>query len=227
MQLEQRVEELEKELALLKAKNKLQETNLKISYSDGNKFNFKEAMENIKTDFNITLDDYNFMEASVKYPEIVGSWDDLPYSSAVEKKIEKNLGKIVAKFKILHHEWEMDGYGYIIYDQGEKQLVISDHGTIRIVDKEHLNELIKNYKEVIQETEKALSLIKMNDWVKILIDKSLETQAIKESEILINIPFKLRNEWDNFMRGKTCPILDDGDHGVYSWDLVQFLQKYK
>ena len=46
--LEQRVEELEKELALLKAKSKLQETNLKISYSDGSKFNFKEAMENIR-----------------------------------------------------------------------------------------------------------------------------------------------------------------------------------
>lgn len=66
----------------------------------------------------------------------------------------------------------------------------------------------------------------MNDWVEILKRKSLESQAIKESEILINIPFKLRNEWDDFMRGKTCPILDDGDHGVYSWDLSQFLNKF-
>ena len=158
--LEQRVEELEKEVALLKAENKLQETNLKISYSDGTKFNFKEAMENITTDFNITLDDYEFMEGSVKYPEIVGSWDDVKPTSGIESKIEKNLGKIVTKFKILHHEWEMDGYGYIIDDQGEKQLVISDHGTIRIADKEHLNELIKNYKEVIQETQRALFLLK-------------------------------------------------------------------
>ena len=158
--LEQRVGELEEEVALLKARNKLQETNLQTSYSDGNKFNFKEAMENITTDFNITLDDYNFMEASVKYPEIFGSWDDVKPMSGIDSKIEKNLGKIVAKFKILHHEWEMDVYGYIIDNQGENQLVISDHGAIRIVDKEHLNELIKNYKEVIQETEKALSLIK-------------------------------------------------------------------
>jgi hypothetical protein len=159
--LEQRVEELEKEVALLKTKNKLQENNLKISYSYGNKFNFKEAMENIKTDFNITPDDYyEFMEASVKYPEIVGSWDDVKPMSAIESKIEKNLGKIVAKFKILHHEWGMDGYGYIIDDQGEKQLAISDHGAIRIVGKEYLNELIKNYKEVVQETERALFLLK-------------------------------------------------------------------
>ena len=67
----------------------------------------------------------------------------------------------------------------------------------------------------------------MNDWIEILKEKSLEGQAIKESEILINIPFELRDQWDNFMRGKTCPILDGGDHGVYSWDLIQFLQNYK
>lgn len=67
----------------------------------------------------------------------------------------------------------------------------------------------------------------MNDWIKILSEKSLGAQVIKESEILINIPFELRETWDNFMRGKTCPVLDDGDYGVYSWDLTQFLQKYK
>jgi hypothetical protein len=66
----------------------------------------------------------------------------------------------------------------------------------------------------------------MKNWSQILKEKSLESQAIKESEILINIPFELREEWDNFMRGKTCPILDDGDHGVYSWDLGQFLNKF-
>jgi hypothetical protein len=66
----------------------------------------------------------------------------------------------------------------------------------------------------------------MKDWAQILNEKSLEAQAIKESEILINIPNELREEWDNFMRGKTCPILDDGDHGVYSWDLGQFLNKF-
>ena len=66
----------------------------------------------------------------------------------------------------------------------------------------------------------------MNDWIEILKEKSLEGQAIKESEILINIPSNLLEEWDNFMRGKTCPVLDDGDHGVYTWDLGQFLNKF-
>ena len=49
------------------------------------------------------------------------------------------------------------------------------------------------------------------------------SEPIKESEILLNLPYELHNDWDNFMRGKTCPILDNGDHGVYSWDLEQFL----
>jgi hypothetical protein len=66
----------------------------------------------------------------------------------------------------------------------------------------------------------------MRNWINILNQKSLEANEIKESEILINIPRELVNEWDNFMRGKTCPILDDGDHGVFSWDLKQFLNKF-
>ena len=58
------------------------------------------------------------------------------------------------------------------------------------------------------------------DSLKNLIKNS---EPIKESDILVNLPYELHNDWDNFMRGKTCPILDNGDHGVYSWDLKQFL----
>lgn len=66
----------------------------------------------------------------------------------------------------------------------------------------------------------------MKTWLKILEQKSSESTEIKESEIIINIPSELINDWDNFMRGKTCPILDNGDHGVYNWDLNQFLNKF-
>jgi hypothetical protein len=66
----------------------------------------------------------------------------------------------------------------------------------------------------------------MNNWMNILENISLKNKEIKESEILLNLPQKLHNDWDNFMRGKTCPILDNGDHGVYSWDLNQFLNKF-
>jgi len=65
----------------------------------------------------------------------------------------------------------------------------------------------------------------MNNWIEKLQQLSAENNAISESKILSNLPYERLNEWDNFMRGKTCPILDNGDHGVYSWDLKQFLAR--
>jgi hypothetical protein len=65
----------------------------------------------------------------------------------------------------------------------------------------------------------------MNMWIENLKMLSLEDNTISESKILSILPYEKYNDWDNFMRGKTCPILDNGDHGVYSWDLTQFLNK--
>jgi hypothetical protein len=67
----------------------------------------------------------------------------------------------------------------------------------------------------------------MKEWIELLIKKASEAEAVKESEILINIPKELIDDWDNFMRGKTCPLLENGDYGVYSWDLRQFLNKFQ
>jgi hypothetical protein len=53
----------------------------------------------------------------------------------------------------------------------------------------------------------------------------MSKQHVAESEILNNVPFELYNKWDNFMRGKTCPILDNGEYGVYSIDVLQFLKE--
>ena len=66
----------------------------------------------------------------------------------------------------------------------------------------------------------------MKTWIEILSEKSVEVKDIKESEILYNLPIELHNSWDEFMRGKTCPILENGDHGVYAWDLNQFLNRF-
>jgi hypothetical protein len=65
----------------------------------------------------------------------------------------------------------------------------------------------------------------MNEWSQKLKLLCLKESSISEAEILCNLPYELHNEWDNFMRGKTCPVSDNGDHGVYSWDLKQFLSK--
>ena len=65
----------------------------------------------------------------------------------------------------------------------------------------------------------------MENWIKILEQKTLNDNNIKESEIISTLPFEMIESWDNFMRGKTCPILENGDHGIYAWDLNQFLTR--
>lgn len=66
----------------------------------------------------------------------------------------------------------------------------------------------------------------MENWIKILEQKTLDNKNIKESEVISVLPFNVLEAWDNFMRGKTCPILENGDHGVYAWDLNQFLNTF-
>lgn len=218
--LEQRVEELELEVKLLKAKNKLKETK-KLDYlfshsdqefidhefitkfgletSNGHFWDSSELQNNpldtITVNLSSIADDniqnLNYVDSidlppdlpeyMPPYPDIIGSWDDKPsdwgvnsefdkqdknfleYLNSIEKKIEKDFGKIISKFRILHHEWEMDGYGYIVNDnfiENCKKIIVTNHGKPIVVDKDHLNNIISSYKEVIQETQRALFLIK-------------------------------------------------------------------
>jgi hypothetical protein len=177
--LEQRIEELELEVKLIKAKDKLGEIKINdyafnpsvnlMSQPDletvfTSPFNNSEIINNplanIVSDFNITPSDCEFMQGYAEYPKIIGSWDDLPYSSAVEKKIEKEFGKIIHKFEILNHQWEMDGYGYVVNTGVDCQLVVTDHGKPVAVDKDFLSNKLEEYKQIVRNTEKALSLIK-------------------------------------------------------------------
>jgi hypothetical protein len=80
--------------------------------------------------------------------------------NTIEQKIEKEFGKIISKFRVLYHGWEMDRYGYIVNDGNINQIVVTDHNKPMIVDKNYINLKVKEYKEIIQETERALFLIK-------------------------------------------------------------------
>jgi hypothetical protein len=237
--LEQRVEELELEVKLLKAKNKLNDTSSYLNnyppYDNKNKLDYmyndpsltllsepdfetsfaspwdssdteKQPLNTItlKTssiaDDTIISDILNNIDA-FEYPNIIGSWDDksfndvinenvtdeygfkmnddvitswgfesefdkqdknfLEHLNSTEKKIEKEFGKIISKFKILTHEWEMDGYGYIVSDiEYNKNIIVTNHGKPIVVNKDYLNDIISTYKETIQETQRALFLIK-------------------------------------------------------------------
>jgi hypothetical protein len=66
----------------------------------------------------------------------------------------------------------------------------------------------------------------MKNWIENLKEKSRDFEFATESLVLSELPSELVEDWEIFMRGKTCPILENGDHGVYVWDLHQFLSRY-
>jgi hypothetical protein len=228
--LEQRVEELELEVKLLKAKNKLKETK-KLDYlfshsdqefidqefitkfgletSNGHFWDSSELQNNpldtITVNLSSIADDniqnLNYVDSidlppdlpeyMPPYPDIIGSYDNFDWTTMkdwasfnqtdeippypgheeisetslekldkTEKTIEKDFGKIISKFKILHHEFEMDGYGYIVSDlEYNKNVIVTNHGNPIVVNKSYLNDIIAGYKERIQDTQRALFLI--------------------------------------------------------------------
>lgn len=79
--------------------------------------------------------------------------------SNLEEKIEEQFGKIVLKFKILHHGWEGDGSGFITEKNNKKNLVLTNHSNPYAADISQLNLKISEYKTIIQETEKAIALL--------------------------------------------------------------------
>lgn len=67
--------------------------------------------------------------------------------------------------------------------------------------------------------------IKYNQhWADRLIDMCKTTDVIVDEQISLDLPEKYKPEFEKFMRGKTCPILDNGQKGVYSWDFEQYLK---
>ena len=77
-----------------------------------------------------------------------------------EQNIEKEFGEIVSKFNVFHHCWESDGHGYVVKKNGSKQLILTNHGKPYIAKVSDLNLKISEYKTIIQETERAIFLLK-------------------------------------------------------------------
>ena len=151
--IEQRIDELEKELKSIK--NDISKDTL---YNPSvNLISFPELETTFSSPF-----DYP------EYPEILGSWDqpinlnddkeinEVP-KTKLEKKIENTFGKIVYKFPVCHHQWEMDGYGFIV-DDGKcyKKVIMTNHGEPHISSFRELRKKIEEYMGVINKTEKAM-----------------------------------------------------------------------
>jgi hypothetical protein len=48
---------------------------------------------------------------------------------------------------------------------------------------------------------------------------------VSDQQILRLIPEDYHSKFKELMRSKTCPIADNGDKCVYSWDLEQIIER--
>ena len=74
--------------------------------------------------------------------------------------IEKKGYKVIYTFKTYWHEWECDGYGYVVKRKGKHSIVLTSHGDPYLATKEELEQFIETYEQAITDTKEAIALLK-------------------------------------------------------------------
>ena len=77
----------------------------------------------------------------------------------MDKISEETLGKTIFKFPVLHLGWEADGWGYVIERNGNREVILSDHGKFYVSSVKELQQKISEYTKVKFDTEKAITLL--------------------------------------------------------------------
>lgn len=77
----------------------------------------------------------------------------------LEQIIEDKFGNIIYKFPVLHHNWECDGYGYIVEKEGERNIILSNHSNLYISSIQELQIKLAEYTKITYDTKKAITLL--------------------------------------------------------------------
>lgn len=78
-----------------------------------------------------------------------------------DSKLEDLFGKILYKFPVFHHNWEMDGYGFITEtSDGKRHVILTNHSIPYKATNEELQNKIAEYTKLIADTKKAVVLFK-------------------------------------------------------------------
>lgn len=88
---------------------------------------------------------------------------------------------------------------------------------------------IEQTKGDIKEMEDAL--VNKKYWWDDLKEIAEPYPHIPESQILAAMPEELKPQWDDFIRGQTCLLIEHADappeSGIYPWDFERFTSKLK
>lgn len=80
-------------------------------------------------------------------------------NSILEQKVKEQFGEIIYKFSVLHHNWECDGYGYIVKKEGKRNIILSNHSNLYISSIQELQIKLAEYTKITYDTKKAITLL--------------------------------------------------------------------
>lgn len=89
---------------------------------------------------------------------------DKAEEASMHIQVEGKHFKAIKKIRVLWESWECDSTAWIVEDNSERKVVMTNHGQHYFAKKEDLESKIKEYKDIINETEEALSML--NDTTK-------------------------------------------------------------
>ena len=84
--------------------------------------------------------------------------------TTLDQQVIKQFGGFIQKFKILHHGWDMDSYGYVVYppDQ-QRKLVLTNHSKPYEADVSELRQKVIEYQQAIGETNSVIELFEKHN----------------------------------------------------------------
>ena len=85
--------------------------------------------------------------------------DSSKVNTILEQKVTDQFGDIIYKFPVLHHNWECDGYGYIVEKEGKREVILSNHSNLYISSIQELQVKLAEYTKFTYDTKKAITLL--------------------------------------------------------------------
>lgn len=77
----------------------------------------------------------------------------------IEKTYPGKPFKIIHTFSILHSDWELDNLGWIVQVDNKNILLLTNHNVLYKAHKDEIKKYLSFYKEVMEQTERALILL--------------------------------------------------------------------
>jgi len=72
---------------------------------------------------------------------------------------DRVVKSILSKFPVMWSGWEMDDQAWVmVFEDGTKSFVTTDHGMPTVIDAEYFNDRIDSYKRTIEATKEAIKV---------------------------------------------------------------------